>query len=170
MFSPQPLWQRQAIPAGILATSVAALGGTLALQFGFDLIPCILCLFQRLLYAVAALLAAIALCLSPPRRRVFVALCGVTFGLNTLVAFYHLGAENHWWSTKTCIFSAEPVLSLAELQLALERPAEAPCDEVQWSLFGLSLSGYNLPASLGLAMFCLVAAKRKTWWRISKNA
>ena len=163
MFFSQQLWKRKAIPAGILATSVAALGGTLALQFGLDLMPCILCLCQRLLYAVAAILAAIALCLSPQYLRVFVGLCGITFGLNTIVAFYQIGAEYHWWYTATCASSAEPVLSLAELHLSLERPAETPCAEVQWSLFGLSLSGYNLPASLGLAMFCLVVAKRKTW-------
>ena len=168
MFAKDQIWYIRIIPLGILVTSVAALCGTFALQFGFDLIPCILCLCQRLLYVVTAILAAIALCLSPLRRRVLVALCGVTFGMNTIVAFYHLGTENHWWSTPICVASAEPVLSsLSDLQSALEHSYKISCDEVQWSLFGLSLSGYNLPASLGLATFCLVAAKRKTWWRIS---
>ncbi|VBB69239.1 Periplasmic thiol:disulfide oxidoreductase DsbB, required for DsbA reoxidation [invertebrate metagenome] len=165
-----PSWPRQVIPAGILAMSMAALGSTLVMQFNFDLIPCMLCLYQRILYAVTAILAAVALCLSPPRRRALVALCGVVFGLNTVVALYHVGAENHWWFTPICTGSADSVLSLAELQFALEQPAGTPCDKVQWSLFGLSLSGYNIPASLGLALFCLAAVKRKTWWRTSRHA
>ena len=34
------------------------------------------------------------------------------------------------------------------------------CDEVQWSLFGVSMAGWNLLASLALAMFCAARAWR----------
>ncbi|KAF0136573.1 MAG: dsbB [Rhodospirillaceae bacterium] len=104
-----------------------------------------------------------------PYRRVLVALCGVTFGGNAGLAFYHVGIENHWWTASVCTTVAEVPLSLADLQAALERPAEVSCDVVQWSLFGLSLSGYNLLASLGLAMLCMAAASQKSWWRASRN-
>ena len=34
------------------------------------------------------------------------------------------------------------------------------CDEVAWSLFGISLAGYNVIASAALAVFSLVGALR----------
>ncbi len=33
-----------------------------------------------------------------------------------------------------------------------------PCDEIRWSLFGISMAGYNVLASLGLAAASLWAA------------
>jgi disulfide bond formation protein DsbB len=35
------------------------------------------------------------------------------------------------------------------------------CDEPQWSLFGVTLAGWNLLASLGLTMFCAAALRRR---------
>ena len=34
-----------------------------------------------------------------------------------------------------------------------------PCDVVQWSLFGISMPGYNVLASLGLALASFWAAR-----------
>ncbi len=34
-----------------------------------------------------------------------------------------------------------------------------PCDEVPWSLFGVSMAGYNVLASLGLALASFWAAR-----------
>jgi disulfide bond formation protein DsbB len=34
------------------------------------------------------------------------------------------------------------------------------CDKVQWALFGVSLAGLNLIASLGMAAICLAAFVR----------
>jgi disulfide bond formation protein DsbB len=41
----------------------------------------------------------------------------------------------------------------------LNKPISIPsCDQVAWSLFGVSMAGYNLLASLGLAGFAGLAA------------
>jgi len=54
-----------------------------------------------------------------------------------------------------------------EGQLAVLRgtPAEAPvvrCDDIAWSLMGISMAGWNALASLALAGFAGMAA-RATW-------
>jgi disulfide bond formation protein DsbB len=38
------------------------------------------------------------------------------------------------------------------------------CDEVQWSLFGISLAGWNLLASIAMAGFCTMTARRCGLW------
>lgn len=166
---PPSLQLQQVIPAGIFVTSMAVLGISLLIQFCFTLTPCILCLYQRIPYAVAAILAGVALGLSPTRCRVLVALCGVAFGINTGIALYQLGVENHWWLASACSILEPFTLSVVELRSALEQPVEVSCDVVQWSLFGLSLSGYNLLVSLGLATICFAAVRRKRWWSISRS-
>ena len=139
----------------ILGISVTVLGGSLVMQLGFGLEPCILCLYQRLPYGAAAILAAVAFFLPAHWRHGVVAACGAGFGMNGALAFYHVGIENHWWEAAACLGDAGGTFSLAEMHAALERPVAVPCDVVQWTLFGLSLSGYNGLLSLGLAVFCL---------------
>ncbi|KAF0113157.1 MAG: dsbB [Rhodospirillaceae bacterium] len=158
------------IPAAILGISVTALGGSLVMQFGLDLEPCILCLYQRLPYGAAAVLAVVALFLPAPWRRAVVAVCGAAFGMNSALAFYHVGVEGYWWEAATCLSDAGTALSLADMHAALEHPVAVPCDVVQWALFGLSLSGYNGVLSLGLAALCLGAAGRASWWRRFRHA
>ena len=56
---------------------------------------------------------------------------------------------------------ASPVFPANETlraQLAARPPK--PCDQVDWTLFGISFAGYNLMASLALAVFSLAGARR----------
>ena len=41
------------------------------------------------------------------------------------------------------------------------------CDEIPWSLFGVSIAGWNAVASLALTVFCGVAAWNQTRSRYS---
>jgi disulfide bond formation protein DsbB len=41
------------------------------------------------------------------------------------------------------------------------------CDEPQWTLFGVSLAGWNLLASIALAIFCAMALRRSSYQRVS---
>ncbi len=69
------------VPLAIVLAGVAAIVLAYTAQYGFDLEPCALCLYQRGPYALAAGLAGICL-LKPytPRREAFiVVLCGIVF-------------------------------------------------------------------------------------------
>ncbi|MBF0561953.1 MAG: disulfide bond formation protein B [Alphaproteobacteria bacterium] len=157
------------VPAAILAVGLAALGTALVAQFGFGLQPCHLCLIERVPYGVAAILAAVALAHRTARvRRTLVGLCAAAFAINAMIAFYHVGVEHHWWKAATCDTSTAQdsgaALTIEALNRAIEHPHEVPCDVVQWSLFGLSIAGYNGLASLALAFACAGAVLRSQWW------
>lgn len=157
------------VPLAILAVCVAALGGALFLEHVLDVRPCILCLWQRVPFAVAGALAAFALLPGLPvgARRGLVAVCGLVFLVNMGIAAFHVGVEQHWWEgTAQCSAPAGGApQSLAEMRAALESPPQlARCDEVGWSLFGISLPGYNVVLSLVLGAASLWAARRAAFW------
>jgi disulfide bond formation protein DsbB len=40
--------------------------------------------------------------------------------------------------------------------MLLDQPAAPPCDQVQWSLFGISMAGYNMLYAALLAAITLI--------------
>ncbi len=150
------------VPALIIAVSLAALGTAFASEFWGGLQPCVLCIYQRAAYggAIAFGLLGLALGGQPKRRRGALALAGLAFLTGAAIAFFHVGVEQHWWrGTAGCStppFDADA--SIADLRKQMLGTDFAPCDRIPWSLFGLSMAGYNVLASLGLAAASLWAA------------
>lgn len=146
------------IPFTVFAVSVFALANAYTAQYAFGLEPCILCLYQRVPYAVAGVLGLAALFVPSIRFRA-VAVAGAAFLVGASIAFYHVGVEQHWWvSAAACGAGGVPgdaggPRTVDELRQMLMRgsPVKA-CDEVDWTLFGLSMATYNVPFSLALAL------------------
>jgi disulfide bond formation protein DsbB len=133
-------------PLLILIAALAALAVALASQYWGGLQPCILCHYQRYPYVVAAALGLIGLGLArhPVPLRLVVALAGIVFLIDAGIAFYHVGVEQHWWQgTAECGTDLAPGLSIEELQKQLQSTPVVRCDQVAWSLFGISMAGYN---------------------------
>ena len=82
------------------------------------------------------------------------------------IAFFHVGVEQHWWAgTSGCGASLiDPHLTAEELRARIEAAPMVRCDQVAWSLFGLSMAAYNLlySAMLGAAGVAL-------GWRLTRN-
>lgn len=159
------------VALAILLVCAGALAGALVLEHVFDVQPCILCLWQRVPFAVAGLLALVALLpgLPPGVRRGVVVLAGAAFLVNFGLAVYHVGVEQHWWAgTAACTAPAGAApQTLEEMRRALENPPRlARCDQVAWSLFGISLPGYNVGLSLLLGIATLWAAAKTEIWRV----
>lgn len=152
--------------SAVLLLSLLTLAAVFALQYGAGIAPCSLCLYQRWPYYAALLLGAAALLAVRldavlPWARIAMALTGVGFLLGAGLAVYHLGIEQHWWSGPgTCTGAAAGLgaASIAELRAALEAAPVVRCDVVAWSLFGISLTGYNILGSLALAGLSFTAA------------
>lgn len=153
--------------AGFLVASAAALAAVFVMQFGFGLAPCILCIWQRVPHAVAILLAGIgigtarsAARMRDPGRaapwRAFMALAVLlllTYLAGSGLAAFHVGVEQHWWAgTEACTGGAGGGLSTEQLQAQLLGTAPAHCDQIAWSLFDISLAGYNFILSVGLSV------------------
>lgn len=150
-------------PVLIALASAGALGAAFLAQYGFDLQPCILCIYQRWPYGVALAISLLALLLAERRAplTVLLGLCALAFMVNAGIAGYHVGIEQHWWTgTEACTGATGEAASVQELLAQIQAAPLVRCDEVAWSLFGISMAGYNLLASLALAGFSLSMARR----------
>ena len=137
--------------------SVLLLGGAFLFQ-AIGYAPCPMCLWQRYPHALAIVIALIAFMV--PGR--LLPLGGALAALATAgIGFFHTGVERKWWDgPKTCSSGSTEGRSAEEL---LDQILAAPvirCDEVAWSLMGLSMATWNAVISLGLAVIWLMAAKR----------
>jgi disulfide bond formation protein DsbB len=139
-------WPRL-VPFAILAASIGALIIAYTAELAFGIEPCILCLYQRIPYALAGALAVAAL-LAPetwgPRPKMWAVIgAAVAFLAGAEIAFYHVGVEQHWWQgTEECV-GTTGATTLAELEAQIMASPLTRCDEVSWSLFGISMAGHE---------------------------
>jgi disulfide bond formation protein DsbB len=146
-------------PAFVLLASATVLGTALASQFWGGLTPCELCLLERYPWDAALAIGLVATILGSPRALPWVAgLLAMVFLLSCAFAFYHVGVEQRWFQGPTaCTAPDQPADTVAALTAQLLQQQPVRCDEVQWSLFGISLAGFNLIASLVMTGCCIAA-------------
>jgi disulfide bond formation protein DsbB len=149
-------------PAAIVLASVGAIAIAYVAELGFGIEPCRLCLYQRAVYAVAGVGGLATLLVAPgPRRAIGIALCGGVFAVGAGIAFYHVGVEQHWWASAVCEGGKSKVPeTVDQLRAMLTEKPPKPCDERDWTLFGVSVATYNVGASVALAFGCFWAAER----------
>ena len=146
----------RAVPIAILAASVGALGFAYISETVFGLEPCVLCLYQRVPYAATGTVAVLMLGLpmNASVARWGLAVCVALYLAGTAIAVYHVGVERHWWvSVAACGGADASAITIESLNAQLSVQADKPCDRVDWTLFGISMAGYNaaLSALLGAA-------------------
>ena len=146
-------------PVFVFLASAAVLGGAFASQVWGGLMPCELCLAERWPWAAAIAIALVAALVG--RRPVLpwaAALLALVFVAGSALAFYHVGVEQHWFAGPTaCTAPAGAARTVAELEAQLLHQQPVRCDQPAWSLFGVSLAGWNLVASLFMLACCLAA-------------
>jgi len=131
------------------------LGGAYLSQYGFGLFPCEMCWWQR--YAHFAALALALVSIVAPAKRLWIGLAGLAILVAGLLGAYHAGVEYKWWEGVTTCSSTAAGTSLEDI---LNAPL-IRCDEPQWTLFGISLAGFNFLISTpaAIAMFVLLAKR-----------
>ena len=146
----------------VLMASVIVLGAALLSQYWGGLAPCELCLLQRWPWEAAIAISLVALVAANRPSLPWVALVlAIAFAMGAVLAFYHVGVESHWFAgPSACTASRAGAVTLEEMKRQILGTAPVLCDRVQWSLFGVSLAGWNLLASLLMAALCLVVAVR----------
>jgi len=154
--------QPRAAAALLVLATAAVLGSAYAFQYWGGLAPCILCWWQR--YAHMGVIAFAALALLPvgPGLRAALLLGAAATALaGAGIAAFHVGVEQHWWQgTAECGSTFGPATSIEEMRQRLLAQPVVRCDEVVWSLFGISMAGYNILISLALAAFAAMAGWR----------
>ena len=142
-----------------LAIPLALLGGALLSQYVGGLYPCEMCIWQRWPHGAAILLALAALAspIDAPRTRPLMLLAALAIAVSGAIGAFHAGVEYKWWEgITTCTTNGATSLDDI-LSVPLVR-----CDQVQWSLFGISLAGFNAIFSLGGAAAIAWLALRRT--------
>ncbi len=143
----------------VLIASAIVLGTALASQYWGGLAPCELCLLQRWPWAAAITIAIVALFVGERGSLPWVALAlTLVFIVGIGFAFYHLGVEQRWFAgPSACTPSTGAATTLEEMRQRILNAQLVRCDEPQWSLYGVSLAGWNLLASLVMALLCAAA-------------
>ena len=157
---PEPKGATRLKQARLLALLVPAglLGGALFSQYVGGLYPCEMCYWQRWPHGTAILLALGALFspLNSPRTRPLVVLAALAVAISGAIGVFHAGVELGWWEgitqcTTTGAATLEDIMSVPLVR----------CDQVQWSLLGISMAGWNAILSLGGAAAIAALAWRK---------
>jgi disulfide bond formation protein DsbB len=143
----------------VLAASAVVLGTALLSQYWGGLAPCELCLMQRWPWAVAIVISLVVVLVGERAELAWVTLLlGLVFAVSVVMAFYHVGVEQHWFAGPTaCTASEGGAMTLEQMKQQILGTAPVLCDRPAWTLFGVSLAGWNLLASLIMTGCCIAA-------------
>jgi disulfide bond formation protein DsbB len=145
----------------LLAGSIAPLAVAFASQYLGGLQPCELCIWQRWGYGAAIAIALVSLILPGPWRRLGAMLTAFALLIVAGLALFHVGVEQHWWQgLASCSGNLNFNQSLADLEKQVMETPVIPCDRPAWTMFGISMAGYDFAYALALGLFSLVAAIR----------
>ena len=146
-------WLAFLLPAALLA-------GAYVSEYVGGLYPCEMCWWQRYPHFAAAGIALVAFGVSNAGfRTVLVALAALAMGTSGLIGGFHAGVEYGYWEGLTAC-TATISGSGDDLLKSIMNAPLVRCDVAPWTLFGISLAGYNFLLSFGGAMLILVMTWR----------
>jgi disulfide bond formation protein DsbB len=144
------------------ALSILFLSSAYIMQFGFDMQPCILCIYQRIPYLLLILFSILAMALRHNDRIVtfFLSLSTLILFIGSAIAFYHAGVEYGFFEgLSSCATKSPMVDNIEKLKNFLLQQKAMDCSKPQF-VFLLSLAGWNFIISLSLGIFTLVTILR----------
>jgi disulfide bond formation protein DsbB len=139
----------------LIISATAVIATALASEIFGGLVPCALCLQQRWPYYIAIPIligCGLARGSAPASSAPLLALVGLIFLVGAGLGAYHAGIEYKWWAGPSgCGGGTSLADNTRALLQALQNEKVVRCDEAAFTLFGLSMAGYNFLASLALA-------------------
>ena len=147
--------------ARLVALLVPALllGGAYVSQYGFGLFPCEMCWWQRYPHFAALVLALLAFVL-PRQARMLVMLAALAIAVSGFIGLFHAGVEYKWWQGFTSCSSLVKLDGGNPLDAIMNKAPLVSCDQPQWTLFGISLAGFNFLFSVAGAALVLALVAR----------
>mgnify|MGYP002878987877 CR=1 FL=1 len=138
------------------AISVALLVGAFLFEYVGGMAPCSLCIWQRWAHVGVIGAALIGMVMLPARTGLLLVIAAAltSFG----IAGYHAGVEWALWEGPSgCTANLGSGASTAALVDQLLATPVVRCDDVPWSLFGLSMAGWNALFSLDITAVAILA-------------
>ncbi len=155
-----------AVCGGIFLVSTTSLMMALIAEYAFGLEPCILCIYQRWPYVITALLGVMGIAAAYKEEwmkfsALAVLLSSAVFFVGAVIAFYHVGVEQHWWKSalEGCEVDFDPN-NVEDLMAILDNKPAVRCDVIPWAdpVFGLSMAAYNAMMSFALGIGCAISS------------
>ncbi|MDR0808605.1 MAG: disulfide bond formation protein B [Gemmobacter sp.] len=151
--------RQQMLIAVAAGGSALLLAGALAFQYLGGLAPCTLCIWQRWPHVAAVLIGLAAFTLGGRLLPLLGALAALT---TAGIGLFHVGVEQKWWEgLASCSGGSITGISTADLlDPTVTVGAVVRCDAIAWQMAGISMAGWNMIASLLLALIWLTAVRR----------
>ncbi len=148
-----------------LTASIGLVGGGLVMAHFLRLAACPLCIVQRMLYMLIALVACVGLLAFriPAARRTLAAMMGLTAAAGIVAAGYQTWIQRFAPST-TCGADMpwyEQLVEWAGQQVPVLFLSTGLCSDPAWRFLGLSIAEWSLVAFTGMAVLSLLALLRR---------
>ena len=143
--------------AGLVAALV--LGTAFTFQvFGYP--PCELCWWQRYPYMAIMGVSIVGTAVRALPRRALLVILALLFLTDAGIAGFHAGVEQRWWEgLSTCSGYVDITDNIDDALQSIMNAPLVRCDDIAWSLFGVSMAGYNLLVATFMALFCIFRLK-----------
>ena len=135
-----------------LLVPAALLAGAFGSEYLGGLYPCEMCWWQRWAHIAALAFALLSFAPMPDKGRAWSGWPPLAILTSGAIGVYHAGVEAGIFEGFTQCTATGGGGSAEEM---LEQIMNAPlvrCDEVQWSLLGISMAGWNAIVSLGFGI------------------
>jgi len=119
----------------------ALLGGAFAFQHIGGLYPCETCIWQRWPHAIALILASLALFVPGVGKRALLVLAALAELVTAGIGVFHTGVEQRWWQGPSACRATD--LGSGDFFSNVMATPVVQCDQIAWSLAGISMAGYN---------------------------
>ena len=117
-----------------------------------------MCVWQR--WALIAALGLALLGWAARHNRQLLVLSALAVLAGAAIAVFHVGVEQHWWPGITACAAAPAGGTTAEIIGAIMAAPLVRCDAIAWSLFGISMAGWNAVISSVIGGVSLWQLKR----------
>ena len=149
-----------------LLLPAALLGAALGSEYIGGLHPCEMCYWQRWPHGFAIVAAALAFTgpAESSRSRNLTLLAALAIAISGIIGVYHAGVEAKIFEGFTTCTALAAGGSTADMLKQISQAPLVRCDQVQWSLLGISMAGWNAILSLSGAaaiLFLTVTGARR---------
>ena len=129
------------------AVSFFSLASAFYIEYVLGFKPCILCLYQRIPYALALIISLIAFFYD--NKNILLKFLALTFISSILISGYHVSIENGFIEPIfTCTGENPNIIDKEEILKSLKNTTQVDCKDVNFTLFGVSLATLNFINSL----------------------
>ena len=134
----------------IFTLSFFSLAAALYIEYILGFKPCILCVYQRIPYAIAILISLTAFFIG--NRNILLIILGLTFLAGILLSGYHASIEKGFIEPMfSCTGENIKALEKEEILKSLNN-IQPDCKDVDFSIFGVSLATLNFIISFVLTI------------------